>query len=196
MGQSGGRRLDSDVRQLHRRVRPPQGSWGSRQFSSIKHVHPSPRASTDLSATLSSHNLGCNEVFTTTTTAGGPMHSSIDGHSDTGSCRAQTGGVSYSALPRRGAHRRIPRRRVVAVSYDGEPSRRPAGAGTGPSRFGGAVASYVRRRRASVIHGGRETRHSVPRCNQRWTQLRRTTPGSLLISLVVTARSPLSGCSS
>jgi hypothetical protein len=30
MGQSDGRRLDSDVRQLHRRVRPLQGSWGSR----------------------------------------------------------------------------------------------------------------------------------------------------------------------
>jgi hypothetical protein len=42
----------------------------------------------------------------------------------------------------------------------------------------------------------RDTRHSVPRCSQRWTQLRRTTPGSLLISLVVIARSPLSGCSS
>jgi hypothetical protein len=28
MGQSGGRRLDSDVRQLHRRVRPLRGSWG------------------------------------------------------------------------------------------------------------------------------------------------------------------------
>jgi hypothetical protein len=64
-----------------------------------------PRASTDLSATLSSYDLGCNEVFTTTTTAGNPMHSSIDGHpsghvhSDTSSCRAQPGGVRYSALP-------------------------------------------------------------------------------------------------
>jgi hypothetical protein len=45
-----------------------------------------PRASTDLSATLSSHDLGCNEVFATTTTVGDPMHSSIDGHSDTSSC--------------------------------------------------------------------------------------------------------------
>jgi hypothetical protein len=65
---------------------------GSRQFSSTEHVNPSPRASTDLSATLSSHNLGCNEVFTTTTTAGDPSHSNIDGqpsghvHYDTSSC--------------------------------------------------------------------------------------------------------------
>jgi hypothetical protein len=147
---SGGRRLDSDVRQFHRRVRPLQGSWGSRQFSSTEHVYPSPRASTDLSATLSSHDLGCNEVFATTTIAGDPMHSSIGGHpsghvhSDTSSCRAQPGGVRYFALPRRGAHRHIPRRRAVAVSYDGEPSQRPAGAGTGPSRSGGAIASCVR----------------------------------------------------
>jgi hypothetical protein len=42
----------------------------------------------------------------------------------------------------------------------------------------------------------RDTRHGVPRCSRKWTQLRRTAPGSLLISLVVTARSPLSGCSS
>jgi hypothetical protein len=126
MGQSGGRWLDSDIRQLHRRVRTLRGSWGSRQFSSTEHIYPSPRASTDLSATLSSHDLGCNEVFATTTTASDPMHSSSDGHpsghvySDTSSCRAQPGGVRYSALPRRGAHRRIPRWRVVAVSYDGE----------------------------------------------------------------------------
>jgi hypothetical protein len=80
MGQSDGRRLDFDVRQLHRRVRPLRGSWGSRQFSSTEHVYPSPRASTDLSATLSRHDLSCNEVFTTTTTVGDPMHSSIDGH--------------------------------------------------------------------------------------------------------------------
>jgi hypothetical protein len=58
-----------------------------------------PRASTNLSATLSSHNLGCNEVFTTTTTAGDPMHSSIDDHSGTSSCQAQPDGVRYSALP-------------------------------------------------------------------------------------------------
>jgi hypothetical protein len=36
--------------------------------------------------TLASHDLGCNEVFATTTTAGDLMHSSIDDHSDTTSC--------------------------------------------------------------------------------------------------------------
>jgi hypothetical protein len=123
MGQGGGRRLDSDGRQLHRRVRPLRGSWGSRQFSSTEHVYSSPRASTDLSATLSSHDLGYNEVFATTTTVGAPMHSSSDGHpsghvhSDTSSCR-ELGGVRYSALPRRGAHRRIPRRRAVAGTME------------------------------------------------------------------------------
>jgi hypothetical protein len=41
---------------------------------------------------LSSHDLGCNEVFTTTTITGDPMHSNSDGHpsrhvhSDTSSC--------------------------------------------------------------------------------------------------------------
>jgi hypothetical protein len=65
---------------------------GSRQLSSTKHVYPSPRTSTD---------LGCNEVFATTTTAGDPMHSNNDGHpsghvhSDTSSCR-ELGGVRYS----------------------------------------------------------------------------------------------------
>jgi hypothetical protein len=33
-----------------------------------------------MSTTLSSHDLGCNEVFATTTTASDPTHSSIDGH--------------------------------------------------------------------------------------------------------------------
>jgi hypothetical protein len=42
MGQSGGRRFNSDVRQLHCRVRPLRESWGSRQFSSTEHVYPSP----------------------------------------------------------------------------------------------------------------------------------------------------------
>ena len=42
----------------------------------------------------------------------------------------------------------------------------------------------------------RDTRHGAPRCSWRWMRLRRTAPGSLLTSLVVTARSPLSGCSS
>jgi hypothetical protein len=59
-----------------------------------------------MSTTLSSHDLGCNEVFATTTTASDPTHSSIDGHPsgqvhyDTSSFRAQPGGVHYSALPR------------------------------------------------------------------------------------------------
>jgi hypothetical protein len=106
MGQSGRRQLDSDVRQLHHQVRSLRGSWGSRQFSSTEHVYPSPRASTDLSATLSSHDLGCNKVFATTTIPGDPTHSSIDGHPsghvhyNTSSCQAQPGGVRYSALPR------------------------------------------------------------------------------------------------
>jgi hypothetical protein len=105
MGQGGRRRLDSDVQQLYHRVRPLQGSWGSRQFPSNEHVYPSPLASTDLSAMLSSHDLDCNEVFVTTTIAGAPMHSSSDGHpsehvhSDTSSCR-ELGGVRYTALPR------------------------------------------------------------------------------------------------
>jgi hypothetical protein len=53
---------------------------------------------------LSSHDLGCNDVFTTTTTAGAPMHSSSDGHpsghvySSTNLCQAQPGGVRYPAL--------------------------------------------------------------------------------------------------
>jgi hypothetical protein len=55
---------------------------------------------------LSSHDLGCNDVFTTTTTVGAPMHSSNDGHlfghvySSTSSRRAQPGGVRYPALSR------------------------------------------------------------------------------------------------
>jgi hypothetical protein len=79
------------------------------QFSSTEHVYPSPRVSIDLSATLSSHDLGCNEVFATTTIASDPMHSTIDDHSNTSSCRTQPSGVRYSALPRRGAHRCVPR---------------------------------------------------------------------------------------
>jgi hypothetical protein len=106
MRQSGGQWLNSDVRQFHRRVRPLRGSWGSRQLSFTEHVYPSPRAYTDLSATLSSHDLGCNDVFTTTTIAGATMHSSSDGHpsrhvySSTSSHRAQPGGVRYPALSR------------------------------------------------------------------------------------------------
>jgi hypothetical protein len=89
-----------------------EGAWGVGN-SSTEHVYPSPRASTDLSAMLSSHDLGCNDVFATTTTAGAPMHSSSDGHpskhvySNTSSRRAQPGGVHYPALSRRGVHRRV-----------------------------------------------------------------------------------------
>jgi hypothetical protein len=102
---------------------------GGRQLSSTEHGYPSPRVSTDLSATLSSHDLGCNDVFTTTTIAGAPMHSSSVGHpsghvySSTSSRRAQPGGVRYPSLSRRGAHRRVLRRRAIAVPYDGGYSR-------------------------------------------------------------------------
>jgi hypothetical protein len=48
----------------------------------------------------------------------------------------------------------------------------------------------------SLLQKPRDTQHGVPRCSRRWTRLRRTAPGSLLNSLVVTARLPLSGCSS
>jgi hypothetical protein len=41
----------------------------------------------------------------------------------------------------------------------------------------------------------RNTRLSVSRCSRRWARLRRTAPGSSLISLMVIVRSPLSGCS-
>jgi hypothetical protein len=58
----------------------------------------------------------------------------------------------------------------IDAYHDGEPlryhtmenllsdQRRPVGAGTGPSRSGGTVASCVRRRQASVRRRGRETR--------------------------------------
>jgi hypothetical protein len=79
--------------------------------SSLPSSMSTPRVSTDLSATLSSHDLGCNDVFATTTTVGALMHSSSDGHpsghiySSTSSRRAQPGGVRYPTLSRRGAHR-------------------------------------------------------------------------------------------
>jgi hypothetical protein len=59
-----------------------------------------------LPSSMSSHDLGYNNVFATTTTAGAPMHSSSDGHpfghvySSTSSRRAQPGGVRYPALSR------------------------------------------------------------------------------------------------
>jgi hypothetical protein len=83
-----------------------EGAGRSRQLSSTEHVYPSPRVSTDLSTTLSSHDLGCNDVFTTTTIVGAPMHSSSIGHpsghvySSTSSRRAQPDGVRYPALSR------------------------------------------------------------------------------------------------
>ena len=86
VGQGGGRRLGSDVRRLHYRVRPLRGSWGSRQLFFGKRVYPNPRASTDSGAcysdstTLSSQDLGCDESFAGSTTAGIAMHSSIDRH--------------------------------------------------------------------------------------------------------------------
>ena len=42
VGQGGGRRLGSDVRRLHRRVRPLRGSWGSRQFFFAERAYPEP----------------------------------------------------------------------------------------------------------------------------------------------------------
>jgi hypothetical protein len=70
-------------------------------------------SSLPLSATMSSHDLGCNDVFTTTAIAGASMHSSSNGHPSghiyfsTSSRRAQPGGVRYPALSRRGAHQRV-----------------------------------------------------------------------------------------
>ena len=93
VGQGGGRWLGSDVRQLHRRVRPLRGSWGSRQLLFAERAYPSPRAFTDSgSTTLSSRDSGCDEFLACTTTAGDTTHSSTDSHSsghvysDTCSC--------------------------------------------------------------------------------------------------------------
>jgi len=103
VGQGGGRRLGSDVRRLHCRVRPLRGSWGSRQFFFGERVYPSLRASTDPgtcysdSTTLSSQDLGCDELFAGSTTADNATHSSTDRHhsghvySTTSSCRARPG---------------------------------------------------------------------------------------------------------
>jgi hypothetical protein len=41
----------------------------------------------------------------------------------------------------------------------------------------------------------RNTQLGVPRCSRRWTRLRQPAPGSSLVSLMVIARPPLSGCS-
>ena len=119
VGQGGGRRLGSDVRRLHRRVRPLRGSRGSRQLSFAERAYPGPRASTDSGArhtggtTPFSYDSGCAEFLGCTTTAGDAAHSSTDSHSSghaySSTC-SQPGGVRYSALSRRGAHRRVPRR--------------------------------------------------------------------------------------
>jgi hypothetical protein len=42
VGQGGGRRLDSDSRRLHHRVRPLRGSWGSGQLFFAERAYPSP----------------------------------------------------------------------------------------------------------------------------------------------------------
>jgi hypothetical protein len=58
--------------------------------------------------------------------------------------------------------------------------------------------NYILRRTTASLGPSRRprnTRLGVPRCSRRWTRLRRTAPGSSLISLMVIARSPLSGCS-
>jgi hypothetical protein len=98
VGQGGGRRLDSDVRRLHRRVCPLRGSWGSRQLFFAERAYPSPRASTDAGArhtggtTPFSYDSGCAEFLSCTTTAGDAAISSTDSHSsglvyfDTCSC--------------------------------------------------------------------------------------------------------------
>jgi hypothetical protein len=46
------------------------------------------------------------------------------------------------------------------------------------------------------LQRSREMRHGTLRCSWRWMRSGQTTPGSLLTSLMITARSPFSGCSS
>jgi hypothetical protein len=90
-----------DLQPTHRR-RGQGACREGEQCMSMSTLVPEPPPT---STPLSSHDLGCNKVFATTTTAGDPMHSSIDGHPsghihyDTISCRAQPGGVRYSTLP-------------------------------------------------------------------------------------------------
>ncbi|WVZ59184.1 LOW QUALITY PROTEIN: hypothetical protein U9M48_009371 [Paspalum notatum var. saurae] len=52
---------------------------GSRRLLFTEHAYPGPRASTDSSVTLSSHDFGCTKFFTNTTAAGYPTHFSTDG---------------------------------------------------------------------------------------------------------------------
>jgi hypothetical protein len=69
VGEGGGRRLDSDSRRLHYRVRPLRGSWGSGQLLFAERAYPSPRASTDFdvhyagSTTFSSHGSSCGARY-------------------------------------------------------------------------------------------------------------------------------------
>jgi hypothetical protein len=101
VGQGGGRRLDSDSRRLHYRVRPLRGSWGSGQLLFAERAYPSPRASTDSdvhyagsttfsshgsscgaryssNSTLSSHDFNCDELSADSTTAGDSPYSGTD----------------------------------------------------------------------------------------------------------------------
>jgi hypothetical protein len=101
VGQGGGRRLDSDSRRLHHRVRPLRGSWGSRQLFFAECAYPSPRAFTDSDvhyagsttfsshgsscgaryssdSTLSSHDFNCDELSADSTTAGDSPYSGTD----------------------------------------------------------------------------------------------------------------------
>jgi hypothetical protein len=125
--------------------------------SSPSRSYPSPQVSTDSSATLSSS--GYNELFTTThsshdsgyTELFATTYSSTDGTlsgnvlSDTSSCRARPSGARDPDLPRRGARRRVLRRRVIAVSKGGGPSHQPVGVGPCVSHSGRRVASCMRR---------------------------------------------------
>jgi hypothetical protein len=117
------------------------------------------------------HDLGCNGVVATTTIADDPMHSSINGHLS-GHVHSDTS--LCRAQPGGVRYPALPRRRAYWHSC----ILRATTASLGLSRRPG------------------DTRHGMPRCSRRWTQLRRTKPRSLLISLVVTAQSLLSGCSS
>jgi hypothetical protein len=64
---------------------------------------------------------------------------------DTSSCRARPSGARDPALPRRGARRRVLRRRVIEVSKGGGPSHRLVDARPCISHSGRRVASCMRR---------------------------------------------------
>jgi hypothetical protein len=99
VGQGGGRRLDSDSRRFHYRVRPLRGSWGNGQLFFAERAYPSPQASTDSDihyagsttlsscgaryssdSTPSSHDFNCDELFADSTTAGDASYSGTDNH--------------------------------------------------------------------------------------------------------------------